>query len=282
MSEGVLFVVATPIGNLEDLSERARRTLAEADLVAAEDTRRARELLSHLGLKKTILSHYEPREEKSLGKIIAALQSGKAVALVTDGGTPAISDPGYRLVRAAHQAGIRVTPIPGPSALTAALSAGGLPTDLVTFAGFLPAKKGARKKALAELKDRRDTLVLFESPRRAAATISDALEILGDREAVLLRELTKMFEERMAGTLSQLASRLADRELKGELTILIRGAPAAKAVSEDELKILVGRALNQEKLSVRELSEKLAGETGAPRKKIYALALEEMKKKADR
>ncbi len=271
---GALFVVATPIGNLEDISRRAERVLAEADAVVAEDTRRTRALLSHLGLRKPLISHYEPKEERTIPKILRMLEEGKDLALVTDGGAPAVSDPGYRLVRAAVDAGYAVIPVPGPSALTAALSAAGLPTDLVTFAGFLPEKSGRRKKALGELADRRDTLVLYESPRRMAALLRDALEVLGDRRAVMFRELTKMHEERVEGSLYELIERIDGVELKGEVTLLLSGASEeAEKIGEAELEELVREELERGDDPPSKLAAKIARRTGVPRKQVYELVL---------
>jgi 16S rRNA (cytidine1402-2'-O)-methyltransferase len=278
MSEfGRLYIVATPIGNLEDMTRRAERVLAGADYIAAEDPRQTRKLLAHLGLSKPLLSYYEAREEQTLPKILALLQDGKTIALVTDGGTPAVSDPGYRLVRAATEASIPVIPVPGPSALTAALSASGLPPARVTFAGFLPPKSSARRVALAELSDRRDTIVFFESPRRLAELLADALAVLGDREVVIFRELTKVFEERISGRLSELAERLAGTEVKGEVTILIQGREAPAPVTEDELRALIAEALAAGDTRLSRLAADLARRTGWPRQKVYALA-ETMKK----
>jgi 16S rRNA (cytidine1402-2'-O)-methyltransferase len=270
---GTLYVVATPLGNLEDLSRRAERVLAEVAYVAAEDTRRGRELLSWLGIKKPLLSYYQPREESAIPRILELLRAGSDVALITDGGTPAISDPGYRLARAALEAGIRVSPIPGPSALAAALSAAGLPTDRVTFAGFLPPRSKARRDALAELAGRRDTLVFYESPRRVVDFLRDALAVLGDREAVVFRELTKVFEEQLRGRLSELAAALSARpEVKGEVTVLIRGAEEQEKLTEAEAERLLAKALAAGK-PLGQAAAEIARLAGRPRKEIYALGL---------
>ncbi len=266
-----LYVVATPIGNLEDLTRRAERVLAEVDVIACEDTRRTLKLLSRLGLKKTLISYYEPKEEKVIPKIIDLLAHGKDVALVTDGGTPAISDPGYRLVKAALAAGAIVTPVPGPSALTAALSVCGLPSDRITFAGFTPPKSGARKTALAELADRRDTLVLYESPRRVQALLADAQEVLGDRQVVLFREMTKVFEERIDGTISEVLGRLESVESKGEFTVLISGADADAVADEAQLIDLIQDALAQASEKPSQIAARLARQTNWPRKTVYEL-----------
>jgi 16S rRNA (cytidine1402-2'-O)-methyltransferase len=253
--------------------------LGEVDYVAAEDTRQSRKLLTHLGINTPMISYYEPKEEHALPRVLALLEQGKNIALVTDAGTPAVSDPGYRLVAAALAAGIKVIPVPGPSALTAALSASGLPSDRVTFAGFLPAKTAGRCKALAELSDRRDTLVFFESPRRLADFLADALATLGDREAVVFRELTKVFEEQVRGPLSALADRFAGVEVKGEITVLIRGREQPEEIGEDELRDLIAEALEHGDTRLSRLAADLARQTGWPRQKVYALA-EEIKNKA--
>jgi len=272
---GILYAVATPLGNLEDLSRRAERVLAEVDLVAAEDTRRARELLNWLGIKKPLVSYYEPREEEAIPGIIARLLAGESVALVTDGGTPAVSDPGYRLARAALEAGIRVVPVPGPSAFAAALSAAGLPTDRVTFAGFLPPKEKARRDALAELAGRRDTLVFYESPRRTVEFLTDAAAVLGDREAVVFRELTKLHEEMLRGRLSEIVVELASRdEVKGEVTVLIRGAAETKEMTEAEARDLLAAAL-QSGRPLKEAAADIAKLSGRPRKEIYGWGLKQ-------
>ncbi len=268
---GVLYVVATPIGNLEDVSPRVRRTLEEVAHVAAEDTRRTRALLSSLGIQKPISSYYEPREEEAIPGIIRLLEEGKDVALVTDGGSPAVSDPGYRLVKACARRGIKTSPIPGPSALTAAVSVSGLPSDRVTFAGFLPAKSGARKRALEELADRRDALVFFESPRRTLDFLEDALAVLGDREAVLFRELTKMHEERIGGTLGQIIKALSGREIKGEVTVVIGGAKEKAAASQEEVENMVLLALDEKSHPPSRLASEIARKTGWKRQEVYDL-----------
>ena len=270
---GILYAVATPLGNLEDLSRRAERVLSEVDLVAAEDTRRARELLSWMGVTKPLVSYYEPREEEAIPGIIARLLAGENVALVTDGGTPAVSDPGYRLARAALDAGIQVVPVPGPSAFAAALSAAGLPTDRVTFAGFLPPKEKARRDALAELASRRDTLVFYESPRRTVEFLTDAAAVLGDREAVVFRELTKLHEEMLRGRLTEIAATLNARpEVKGEVTILIRGAEEQQEMTEAEARDLLAAALAAGR-ALKEAAGDVAKLSGRPRKEVYGWGL---------
>ena len=223
---GTLYIVATPIGNLEDITHRARRLLAEVDAVACEDTRVTGKLLAHFGISKPLLAYYEPKEERLAEPILARLAAGASIALCTDAGTPTLSDPGYRLITRALAAGAAVEPVPGPCAAVAALSASGLPTDRFTFVGFLSPKGGKRRAQLAELRERRDTLVLYLSPHRAVKELDDCLEVLGDREAVLFRELTKLHEERVAGPLSVIRERVGEG-VKGELTLIVRGAAAA-------------------------------------------------------
>lgn len=221
---GTLYVVATPIGNLEDLTFRALRILKDVSLIACEDTRQTRKLLTKYNIKKSLISYYHPRESQKTPQIISQLKKGKNVALVTDSGTPGISDPGYPLIREAIARGIQIIPIPGASALTAALSASGLPTHRFIFLGFPSPKKEATKKLLSSLKDEKSTLVFYLPTRRLSSFLETALETLGDRPAVIARELTKIHEEFIRGTVGELASSLKKRELKGEATVLIQGS----------------------------------------------------------
>ncbi|MDX1503729.1 MAG: 16S rRNA (cytidine(1402)-2'-O)-methyltransferase [Thermoanaerobaculia bacterium] len=219
---GRLTVVATPIGNLDDLSPRLRRALEEADLVACEDTRRTGRLLAHLGLKKRLVSLHEHNERQRLPGLIAALEQGSRVALASDAGTPLISDPGYLLVREAIAAGLPVEAVPGPSAPLTALVLSGLPPYPHTFVGFPPRKPGKRRAFLARYAELDHTLILFESPHRIAATLDDLLATLGDRPAALCRELTKLHEEVIRGTLTEIRAAVGERErVKGELTLVV-------------------------------------------------------------
>lgn len=223
---GTLFIVATPIGNLEDLGERARRSLAGADIIACEDTRRTGRLLARLGIRGRLLSLHEHNEGRRVPRLLAALTEGAKVALVSDAGTPLISDPGYVLVREAAERGIRVVSVPGPSAVLAALTSSGLPPYPFTFAGFPPSKKNRRRKFYARFADLDHTLVLFESPHRLAASLEDALESFGDRPAALGRELTKLHEEILLGTLSELLAEVERRgTVKGEITLVVGRRP---------------------------------------------------------
>ena len=229
LTEGTLYVVATPIGNLDDLSPRARAVLAEADLVAAEDTRVTGRLLSHFGIKTPQIALHEHNESARAGTLIERLHAGERVALVSDAGTPLISDPGFRLIRAAQDAGITVSPVPGPSALISAMSVSGLPTDRFVFEGFLPARSAARRRRLDELAAESRPIVFFESVHRVAASVDDMAAVLGpDRRAFLGRELTKRHEQCVADRLDGLAGRLRGGEIpeKGEFVIVVDGAPA--------------------------------------------------------
>jgi len=221
LTPGTLYLVATPIGNLEDITLRALRTLKECDLVAAEDTRHTGQLLKHFGISKPLLSYFQFNEAKRSEEIIERLRRGEKVALVTDAGSPGISDPGERVVRAALGAGFRVEPVPGACALVAALTASGLPTDEFHFVGFLPHKSGQRRKRLAELKEVSGTLVLYESPYRVEKLLEELRDICPDRVVVLGRELTKKFEEFIRGKPGELLEQMRGRTVKGEFVVMI-------------------------------------------------------------
>jgi 16S rRNA (cytidine1402-2'-O)-methyltransferase len=220
---GTLYVVSTPIGNLEDLTYRAVRVLSEVDLVACEDTRHSQKLLQHYGIKTKTVSYHEHNERDRAGELLASITSGLNVAVISDAGTPGISDPGFRVVHMALEAGLRVVPVPGPTALISALVASGLPSDEFFFAGFLPARSGARRSRLADLVAIPSTLVFYEAPHRIVASLEDAREILGEREAVVARELTKLHEEVLRGRLSELIDGFshAPQEPRGEMVVLI-------------------------------------------------------------
>jgi 16S rRNA (cytidine1402-2'-O)-methyltransferase len=229
---GTLYLVATPIGNLEDMTLRGLRTLRECDVVAAEDTRRSGQLLKHFGISKPMLSYFQFNEAKRSEEILERLGRGEKIALVTDAGTPGISDPGERVVRAARSAGFRVEAVPGPCALVAALTASGLPTDEFHFIGFLPHKSGQRRKQLESLRGFAGTLVLYESPYRIEKLLTELREVFGDRKVVLARELTKKFEEFLSGTPAQLLEVLKKRSLKGEFVVLVEQAAENGAEKE--------------------------------------------------
>lgn len=220
---GTLYVVATPIGNLDDITLRAIRTLKEAAVIACEDTRRTGLLLARYEIKSRLISYYEPREGRRIPQLMALLKEGRDVALVSDAGTPAISDPGFKLVREAVREGIRVVPIPGPSALAAALSAGGLPTHRFFFVGFPPPKAEAMRKSLSALARQDGTLIFYLPSRKLASFLAAVMETLGDRDVVIARELTKIHEEFVRGKASALAIVAESREYKGEMTVLVAG-----------------------------------------------------------
>jgi 16S rRNA (cytidine1402-2'-O)-methyltransferase len=267
---GTLYVVATPIGNLGDLSPRALETLRGVAAICAEDTRHTRQLLSHYGVEQSLVALHEHNEAGVAERIVARLQAGDSLALVSDAGTPLVSDPGFRLVAEARAAGIKVSPIPGPSALIAALSVAGLPSDRFAFEGFLPAKAGARRERLAQLAGETRTLLFYESSHRIEETLGDAVVAFGaDRPAAIARELTKLFETVLSGTLAELHARVvadADQR-KGEFVLLIQG------VGDDaEAKLAEGRRIYAkliEHLPPSTAAKLAADISGAPRKGLY-------------
>lgn len=236
--KGKLYIVSTPIGNLEDITLRAIRILKEVDLIACEDTRTTKKLLSHLQITKPLTSYHEHNELKKAGELHELLESGKNIALVSDAGTPGISDPGYRLVKIATENGIDVIPIPGACAAIATLSISGLPTSSFTFHGFPPKMKNKRKEFFKKIKDNDQTLIFYESPRRVLDSLHDLYEILGDREVSVSRELTKMFEETIRGKISHVIEKLGEKkELKGEFTVVIEGKKnGSEEVSSEKLE----------------------------------------------
>jgi 16S rRNA (cytidine1402-2'-O)-methyltransferase len=270
---GTLYVVATPLGNLEDVTLRALRVLREAALVACEDTRRTARLLQAHGIATPTTSYYEHNERWKGERILEALRSGRAVALVSDAGTPGVSDPGYRLVREARAEGIPVVPVPGPSAAVAALSVSGLPTDRFLFVGFLPARAGARKRALEALASARETLVIYESPVRVVAALDDMGAAFGDREAFLCREATKVHEEYVRGTIASLRALLAARaEVKGEIVLVIGGAPEAAPASAATVAETFAR-LTAGGMTRREAVKETARIHGLPAREVYSQVL---------
>jgi 16S rRNA (cytidine1402-2'-O)-methyltransferase len=271
---GRLFVVATPIGNLEDLSPRAARVLREVRLIACEDTRRTSRLLDVNDIRTPLTSFFEHNERWKGARILRALEEGHDVALVSDAGTPAISDPGYRLVRDARRAGIPVLPVPGPSAAVAALSVSGLPTDRFLFVGFLPRKPTARRAALEELRPVRATLVLYESPLRVVSTLEELLEVLGDRDAFLCREATKLNEEYVSDRLSDLLERLRSRnDVKGEVVLVVAGAGDELAASDETPEAMYARLVaagRTRRAAVKETARAL----GLPAREVYRRVLD--------
>lgn len=271
-----LWVVATPIGNLEDLSPRAQRVLAAVDLVVCEDTRHTGRLLAAFGIKARLAPLHEHNEEREVPGLVRRLEAGESIALVSDAGTPLLSDPGFRLVRAAAAAGLGVSPVPGPSAIAAALSVAGLPTDRFAFEGFLPAKAAARRARLKSLGDEVRTLVLFEAGNRLAALLEDAAASLGaERPAVVARELTKLHETLYRGALAELAARVADDPdaSRGEVVVVVAGCDEAAPSSGDAA--LLARLLPEllQELPPSRAVRVAAKLSGVPRAEVYALAL---------
>ncbi|SDR06633.1 16S rRNA (cytidine1402-2'-O)-methyltransferase [Rhizobiales bacterium GAS113] len=270
-----LHVVATPIGNLGDVTLRALATLAGADAILAEDTRMTKRLLMRYGVTTSLEPYHEHNAERVRPALIARLGQGARIAIVSDAGTPLISDPGFKLVEAALAAGIMVTGAPGPSAVLAALMVAGLPTDRFFFEGFLPQKQAARRARLTEMAAIPGTLVIFESPRRLAGMLADAAAVLGERQAAVTRELTKLYEEVRRGTLSELAQAYAREDTpKGEIVVLIgtAGDQAARKPAADSLDELIAQALQGH--SLKEAVARVAADTGLPRRQVYARALE--------
>lgn len=279
---GVLYIVATPIGNLDDLSPRALLTLNEVSLIAAEDTRHSTKLLQHFGILTPMLAFHEHNEREKTPELIAALNKGKSLALISDAGTPLVSDPGYRLVRAAHAAGIRVVPLPGACAAIAALSASGLPCDRFAFEGFPPVKSTARRTWFEALAHEPRTLIFYESPHRILESLQDMAHSFGDtRAAVYARELSKQFETVRHATLGELVAWVgADpNQLRGEIVVLVHGAVAAEAeISQDAARIV--RILIKE-LPVSQAAALAAEITGLKKNQLYGLALQLKQKSFD-
>jgi 16S rRNA (cytidine1402-2'-O)-methyltransferase len=272
---GTLYLVATPIGNLEDITLRALRVLKEVSLIAAEDTRTTRKLLARYEISTPLVSFHEHSPPARLAELLQALGQGD-VAVVSEAGMPGISDPGYRLVQEALAAGFPVVPIPGPSAVTTALAASGLPADRFVFLGFLPARASARRKTLADTASLPYTLVCFEAPHRLLETLEDALEILGDRRLAVARELTKVHEEFWRGTLSQALEHFRAQAPRGEFTLVIAGAgeedTAGRRWSEEQVRQELARLL-AEGIPLKEASRRVAGQAGWSRREVYQLGL---------
>jgi 16S rRNA (cytidine1402-2'-O)-methyltransferase len=271
---GILYIVATPIGNLEDITLRAIRTLKEADVIAAEDTRHTQILLNHFAIKTPLTSYHEHNERAKTGQLVTRLERGESIALVSDAGTPAISDPGFRLVVEAVRAGIRVIPIPGASAAIAVLSASGLPTDGFVFTGFLPARKQERRSRLQELRGGSYSLVIYETPHRLKESLDDIGKILGDRRIVLAREVTKLHEEFLRGSVSEVIREVSQREIRGEITLVIEGRTGEISTSEEGLRAEIDK-LKDDGTRVKEIAEILGEKYGYSKREIYRLALEQ-------
>lgn len=266
-----LYIVATPIGNLRDITLRALDILASVDYILAEDTRHTQKLLSAYDIKTPMKAYHDHNVADVLPDIMDWLEGGVKLALVSDAGTPLVSDPGFKLVRAASEAGLTVFPVPGASALLAGLMVAGLPTDSFQFCGFLPNKSAARQRRLEALASIPATLVFFESPRRVAAAINDAIEVLGDRDAVIARELTKKFETILRGSLTELAAQTEGTQLKGEIVLLIGPPHAAEQWSKEEIDEALESLVPD--VGVKQASVQLAGPSGWSRRDIYRRAL---------
>ncbi len=270
---GTLYVVATPIGNLDDITHRALRVLREVDIIACEDTRHTRKLLNHYGIKTKVTSYHDHNERERTVELLKALASGANVAIVSDAGTPSISDPGFRLVSEAGAQDIPVVALPGPTALIAALVASGLPTDEFFFAGFLPARSGERRTRLTKLRELPATLIFYEAPHRIAATLRDAWEVLGERQAVVARELTKIHEEIVRGRLSELAEWFgSEQKARGEIVLLIDRTPIESELKNTgevtNIAALVD-AFEAEGMDHRAALKKAARELGLSRDEAY-------------
>jgi len=270
---GVLVLAATPIGDPQDAAPRLAREIAAADVVAAEDTRRLKRLCSALGVEPTgsVLSYHEHNESSRTPELLERLREGARVVVVTDAGMPSVSDPGYRLVSAAVEAGVRVTCVPGPSAVLMALAVSGLPVDRFCFEGFAPRKPGERARALAALKDERRTMIFFEAPHRLDATLAAMAEVFGaDRPAAVCRELTKTYEEVRRGGLAELATWAADG-VRGEITVVVGGAPAAVSDPDEALRVIQERVAAGERL--KDVAADVAASTGLSKKALYDAAV---------
>jgi 16S rRNA (cytidine1402-2'-O)-methyltransferase len=267
---GTLYLVSTPIGNLEDITLRALRVLKEVSVIACEDTRHTRVLLEHYGIKTRLTSYHEHNERERAEELGRRLKDGESIALVSDAGTPAISDPGFRLARVAAERGAQVVPVPGATAFVAALVASGLPTDEFFFGGFLPARSTQRRARLTEVRAIRSTLVFYEAPHRIAESLRDAREILGEREAVVARELTKLHEEVMRGRLSELAEHFTGDAARGEMVVVIDRNVLEEAAEDSEADVAARvAALENEGVDARSALKRVAREMGLSRSEAY-------------
>jgi len=272
---GTLYIVSTPIGNLEDITQRALRVLREVDLIACEDTRHTRKLLNHFSIDTRTISYHEHNERERAEELSKLLEEGQSIALVSDAGTPLISDPGFRLVNLAGAKGFPIVPVPGATAFVAALAASGLASDQVLFAGFLPARTAARRAKLEELRDSPATLIFYEAPHRIAAALRDAVDVLGDRPAVVARELTKMHEEFVRGPLGELADKFNQQAGRGEMVLMISAAQSDQAIQDSSTVAgTLGeriRALEAEGVDAKTALKKAARELGLKRDEAYRI-----------
>ncbi|MHB8057562.1 MAG: 16S rRNA (cytidine(1402)-2'-O)-methyltransferase [Desulfuromonadaceae bacterium] len=272
MTTATLYIIATPIGNLEDITYRAVRILGEVDLIAAEDTRHSLKLLNHFGISKPLTSYFDHNQQFKGERILNALRRGKSVALISDAGTPCISDPGYQLVRDAVAEKIPVVPLPGACAAVAALAASGLPTDNFTFAGFPPSRQGKRRTFLSGMGDLQGTLVLYEAPHRLIQTLGDIREVMGERQVIVARELTKIYEEFIRGSASEVLTAVSQGIVRGEVVILIAPGEAAAAEAEP-LESVLQRLMADGTLSVKDIAKQAAVISGVSRSEAYTEAL---------
>ncbi len=268
--KSVLYVVATPIGNLSDMTFRAVDILKSVDVIAAEDTRHTARLLSFFNIRAKLVSCHEHNENQRAEQLIERLASGQSVALVSNAGTPSISDPGYRVIKEAVAAGIKVVPLPGASAVVTAISASAMPTDMFCFVGFLPKKKGSQSSLLGSLSERRETLVFYESPKRLLSLLSAIKNHMGDRYAVIARELTKIHEEFIRGRISELIGQIDDRAvLKGEVTLLVAGRPEEPGEDTETLETEIRKLIQKDNLSTAMLAARLAKRYNLSKSHIY-------------
>lgn len=270
---GTLYVVATPIGNLEDITLRAIRILGEADFIASEDTRHTRKLLSHLKISTSQISYHRERETIQADKIIEKLLTGNNVALVSDAGTPCISDPGHILVNKARKHGIRIVPVPGPSALAAALSIAGFAGNTFTFLGFLPSRPLERRKLLTSHRLDQKNIVFYESPHRLSACLKDCLHVFGDRKAFWARELTKIHEESLSSSLVQLVEMISDRRIRGESVVMIQGLEKNETIPTEDLGELLTWYRERSGLSLKDIVQQVSKDLGLSKTQVYRAAL---------
>ena len=281
-NKGVLYVVATPIGNREDITLRALNILRDVDLIAAEDTRKTGNLLAHYQIKNRLISFHEHNEKKRTPEIIGKLLDAISIALVSNAGTPSISDPGYRLIEAAIANKITVSPIPGVSAATAAMSVSALPTDSFVFIGFLPRKKAKRQQFLNELAVEPRPVIFYESPKRILTLLEEIISCMGDRPAVLAREMTKLHEEFIRGTVSQILKTIRARPvLKGECTLLVAGGEESEKIDSEIVKTEIKAALEKDQNSLSEIARTIAKKYGLPKREVYDLALRLKRQKSE-
>jgi 16S rRNA (cytidine1402-2'-O)-methyltransferase len=273
--KGVLYVVSTPIGNLEDITLRALRILKEVDLIAAEDTRHSLKLLSHFGISKPMISYWKEKEQVRSDKIMMKLHEGLSVALISDAGTPGIADPGAVLINKAVQEDIQIIPVPGPSAFIAALSVSGLPAENFTFMGFLPSGKAQRKKTLSNISLEHKTLVFYEAPHRISETLEDMENIFGNRRIAVVKEITKIHEEILRGSISDIVVQMRDKKIAGEYVIIVEGMSEFHEHSMEDVLMEI-RMLMKKGLGRKEAVKKVAEEYGLSKKELYDKSLNEI------